>query len=63
MSVIKFVKTSGKYITPWGHEFDTIKEVDAFILGMKYISGSMSVHADYILEKVNYTQKETPDEK
>lgn len=61
MTVIKFVKTSGKYVTPWGHEFDTEKEVEAFILGMKYVAGNVNTHCDFLLEKVLYTEKQQVD--
>ena len=50
------VTDNGKYVTPWGHEFDTKKEFDAFVTGMKYVAGNVNTHIDFLLEKVNYTE-------
>jgi hypothetical protein len=56
MTIVKLQNDNGKWVTPWGHEFNTKKELEAFILGMNYISGSMNQHAEYLKEKVNFTE-------
>lgn len=55
--IVEFKIDNGKYVTPWGHEFDTKKEFQAFVLGMQYMATNMIVNSEYLLEKVNYTEK------
>lgn len=56
MTVIELKTDSGKWITPWGHEFGTKKELEAFIEGMKYVASNVTIHANVLLEKVDYSE-------
>lgn len=47
-----------KYVTKWGHEFDTKKEYEAFIEGMEYMAENLSVCADNLFEGLFFTKKE-----
>lgn len=55
----KFPSIKNSYKTPWGHDFGTKAELDAFIMGMHQVIGSNQVQNEMMLEKVNYTVKET----
>jgi hypothetical protein len=62
MTIVKVIFKNNKWITPWGHEFNTRSELDAFILGMKYISGCLKTHSEYLLEKVDFSKEDTENE-
>ena len=52
---IQFKSIKNIYTTPWGHEFGTKAELEAFKLGMMQVSGSNQVQNDMMMEKLNYT--------
>lgn len=58
---IKFRKISNKYLTPWGHEFGTKAELEAFKAGMIQVSASNQIQNEMMLEKVNYTIHEVQE--
>tara|TARA_R110000851_G_scaffold287513_3_gene441551 strand:+ start:19492 stop:19698 length:207 start_codon:yes stop_codon:yes gene_type:complete len=50
-SVTKFASLGGMFISPWGHEFKSKEEVDAFNQGMDQVIDSSELQNDFLKEK------------
>ena len=59
MKIVKIKRK--KYVTPWGHEFSTQKELDAFISGMHYMSSNILNMADMSLHNTKYSKETEHD--
>lgn len=59
---IIFKSIKNKYTTPWGHEFGTKAELEAFRLGMMQVIGSNQVRNEYMIEKLDFTKHEVEND-